>query len=207
MLVIELTDIAFAVDSILAAIAMVGSPPKGLPVEALHPKLWVVILGGVIGLMLMRVAAKLFIRCLEKFPRFEVSAYLLVIVIGLKLLADWAFNSDWSFEEPKWVGSRMGTWKQTFHDLEKNRRELVTDYEEWLKDHWFLGIAPHHPPADENVPADPDKLDHDPLHVPHLLDFHSPRRPEFIVFWSLMLICFFLGFLPKKSAMDLLRSL
>src|SRR5688572_26384520 len=39
--VIEMTDIAFAVDSILAAIAMVGSAPKG---AAVHPKLWVVIL-------------------------------------------------------------------------------------------------------------------------------------------------------------------
>jgi YkoY family integral membrane protein len=90
--VIELTDIAFAVDSILAAIALVGSAPADHPANAPHPKLWVVIAGGVIGLMLMRVAAALFIRLLEKFPRFEVAAYLLVIVIGLKLLVDWGFN-------------------------------------------------------------------------------------------------------------------
>ena len=100
MFVIELTDIAFAVDSILAAIAMVGSPPPGTPPDAFHPKLWVVILGGIIGLMLMRVAARMFIQLLEQFPRFEMSAYLLVIVIGLKLLADWTVNSDWSFDQP-----------------------------------------------------------------------------------------------------------
>ncbi len=94
--VIELTDIAFAVDSILAAIALVGSAPEGHPEDAPHPKLWVVIAGGVIGLMLMRVAAALFIRLLEKFPRFEIAAYLLVIVIGLKLLVDWGFNSPGS---------------------------------------------------------------------------------------------------------------
>jgi hypothetical protein len=29
------------------------------------------------------------------------------------------------------------------------------------------------------------------------LDFHSPRRPEFILFWSTMLICFVIGFIPK----------
>lgn len=92
--VIELTDIAFAVDSILAAIALVGSPPAGHPEGATHPKLWVVIAGGMLGVMLMRVAAAMFIRLLEKFPRFEVSAYLLVIVIGLKLLVDWGFNSE-----------------------------------------------------------------------------------------------------------------
>lgn len=92
--VIELTDIAFAVDSILAAIALVGSPPDGHPENAPHPKLWVVIAGGVVGLMLMRVAAAMFIRLLEKFPRFEVAAYLLVIVIGVKLLVDWGLNSE-----------------------------------------------------------------------------------------------------------------
>lgn len=89
--VIEMTDIAFAVDSILAAIAVVGSPPAGH--QGPHPKLWVVLTGGILGVVLMRVAAALFIRLLERFPRFETSAYLLVCVIGSKLLVDWGFNS------------------------------------------------------------------------------------------------------------------
>jgi len=201
--VIELTDIAFAVDSILAAIAMVGSPPKGTPPDAFHPKLWVVILGGLLGLVLMRFAARIFITLLEKFPRFEVSAYLLVIVIGLKLLADWGVNSDWSFAEPKWVADRMGAWKEPFADFEDWRRAKVTDYEGWLREKWPLGLAVHHPPAvedhgNEQVEPGRPKVDHDPLHVPHLLDFHSPRRPEFIAFWSLMVICFVIGFIPKR---------
>lgn len=81
---IELTDIAFAVDSILAAIGLVGSRPA---------KLWVVITGGMLGVILMRIAAAMFIKLLERFPRFETSAYLLVMTIGFKLLADWALNS------------------------------------------------------------------------------------------------------------------
>jgi YkoY family integral membrane protein len=93
VVVIEITDLAFAIDSILAAIALVGSPPPGTPEHATHPKLWVVVTGGMLGVILMRFAAVLFIRLLEKFPRFETSAYLLVIVIGLKLVVDWAFNS------------------------------------------------------------------------------------------------------------------
>ncbi len=92
--VIELTDIAFAVDSILAAMAFIPAVPKDLPPDSTNPKLWVVVAGGFIGLMLMRVAAVMFIKLLEKFPRFETSAYLLVIVIGLKLLADWGLNSE-----------------------------------------------------------------------------------------------------------------
>lgn len=91
--VIELTDVAFAVDSILAAIGVVGSPPKGHPEDALHPKLWVVILGGLLGVVLMRFAAVIFIKLLERFPRFSTSAYLLVLVIGGKLLVDWGFNT------------------------------------------------------------------------------------------------------------------
>jgi YkoY family integral membrane protein len=106
VLVIELTDIAFAVDSILAAIALVGAAPPGHPAGAFHPKLWVVILGGLLGVVLMRFAAVVFIRLLDRFPRFEVSAYLLVIVIGGKLLADWGFNTP---EHPHRVD---------FHDLQ-----------------------------------------------------------------------------------------
>jgi YkoY family integral membrane protein len=83
VLVIELTDIAFAIDSILAAIGLAGRQ-KG--------KLWVVFTGGMIGVILMRFAAVLFIRLLERFPRFETSAYLLVIVIGLKLVVEWLAN-------------------------------------------------------------------------------------------------------------------
>lgn len=89
--VIEVTDVAFAIDSILAAIALVGPAPVGH--IGLHPKLWVVVTGGMIGVMLMRIAAAMFIKLLERFPRFETSAYLLVLTIGLKLLIDWAVNT------------------------------------------------------------------------------------------------------------------
>lgn len=75
VLIIELTDMAFAVDSILAAVAVSN-------------KLWVVITGGLIGLIMMRFAAQAFIVLLRKFPLFESSAYLLVFGIGLKLLID-----------------------------------------------------------------------------------------------------------------------
>jgi YkoY family integral membrane protein len=125
--VIEMTDIAFAVDSIVAAIGVVGPPP---PEAVRHPKLWVVLIGGFLGVILMRFAAVIFIKLLERFPRFETAAYLLVIVIGGKLVADWAVNT--------------------------------------------------------------------PAH-PHALDFHSPRTVAFWVFWMLMILCFFIGFVPKTQ--------
>ncbi len=91
VVVIELTDLAFAVDSILAAIAMVGPTPIGH--VGFHPKLWLVFTGGMLGVILMRFAASMFIGLLDRFPRFEYSAYLLVLTIGLKLCLDWYFNS------------------------------------------------------------------------------------------------------------------
>ncbi len=98
--VIELTDIAFAVDSILAAIALVGGTPDGH--VGPHPKLWVIVTGGMLGVVLMRFAAVVFIRLLERFPRFDSSAYLLVVVIGMKLVLDWAFGLD--FHHPNHQG-------------------------------------------------------------------------------------------------------
>ena len=97
--VIEMTDIAFAVDSIVAAIGVVGPPPPDLAPGAAHPKLWVVVAGGMLGVILMRFAAVLFIKLLDRFPRFETAAYLLVIVIGLKLVIDWAGNKYFATPE------------------------------------------------------------------------------------------------------------
>ena len=91
VLVIEITDIAFAIDSILAAIALVGAAPAGH--VGTHPKLWVVLTGGMLGVIVMRYAAVLFIKLLEKFPRFETAAYLLVTLIGAKLLIDFGANT------------------------------------------------------------------------------------------------------------------
>jgi YkoY family integral membrane protein len=173
VIVIELTDIAFAVDSILAAIALAGSS---------QDKLWVVVTGGILGVVLMRFAASMFVRLLERYPRFETSAYLLVVVIGLKLLADWALNSDWSFGGGEWLGS----WKDFWTGLEQSRLSLVHSYEHWLDHTWLLGRAePHHA---EGI-----------KHTPHLLDFHDLRRPECAGFWLLMLACFLYGFMPRKS--------
>lgn len=135
VVVIELTDVAFAVDSILAAMALAGSRTS---------KLWVVIAGGILGVVLMRFAAAIFIRLLERFPRFETSAYLLVIVIGLKLVLDWGCNSDWSFRQTPWLAERLGDWQQPCADFETRRRALADDYWNWLDQSWPLGVAAKH---------------------------------------------------------------
>ena len=72
---IELTDIAFALDSILAAVS-------------LSNKFWVVFTGGILGVVMMRFAASMFIVLLNKFPNFENTAYLLVFIIGIKVILE-----------------------------------------------------------------------------------------------------------------------
>ncbi len=72
VLSIELTDIAFALDSILAAVA-------------LTQKFWVVFTGGVLGILMMRFAANLLIKILYRFPFLENTAYFLVFLIGAKV--------------------------------------------------------------------------------------------------------------------------
>ena len=90
---IEFTDLAFAADSILAAVALVGPAPPGSK-SLIHPKFWVIAVGGMMGIILMRFAAAGLAKAIERFPRLHRSAYLLVLLIGLKLLVDWGFNSE-----------------------------------------------------------------------------------------------------------------
>ncbi len=61
-------------------------------------KLWVVYVGGVLGIITMRFVAGGFLRLLDIFPRLETSAYLLVAWIGIKLTLE-AFD----FHFPVWL--------------------------------------------------------------------------------------------------------
>lgn len=72
---VEIADIAFAVDSVLAGVALIKSPDK----------IWVVYFGAIIGVVLLRFAASLFISLLAKYPVLDHIAYLLVGWVGVKL--------------------------------------------------------------------------------------------------------------------------
>jgi len=88
VLKVELADIAFAVDSILAAVALAMTLPNtGLPsIGGMDGgKFLVVLIGGMIGIILMRFAANLFVALLSKRPGLEIAAYLIVGWVGVKL--------------------------------------------------------------------------------------------------------------------------
>ncbi len=72
VLVVEITDIAFSIDSITTAVAMTD-------------RLVVVWIGGILGIIFLRFAAGQLVRLLEKLPRLEDLAYQLIFFIGTKL--------------------------------------------------------------------------------------------------------------------------
>lgn len=85
---IALADLAFAIDSILAAVALA----LGLPDSPLDDfggmdggQFIVVLLGGIAGLILIKFAATWFVQLLEKRPALETTAYAIVAWVGIKL--------------------------------------------------------------------------------------------------------------------------
>jgi len=84
---IALTDLAFSLDSVAAAVAV-------------SDKLWLVITGGIIGVVALRLSSNLFISMLNNFPRLESAGYLAVGLVGLQLLTRVIFPN---IELPQWL--------------------------------------------------------------------------------------------------------
>jgi YkoY family integral membrane protein len=72
---IELTDMVFSIDSILAAV--------GLSLKA-----WIIITGGVLGIIAMRFVAGGFLRLIELRPGLTEGAYIIVGWIGVRLIVE-----------------------------------------------------------------------------------------------------------------------
>jgi YkoY family integral membrane protein len=79
---VELADIAFSIDSIVAAVAMA----EGLPSNLDAWRLWIVYIGGILGIITMRFVAGYFLILLDRFSGLAAGAYFLVVWIGLKLI-------------------------------------------------------------------------------------------------------------------------
>lgn len=92
VLKVELADIAFAIDSMLAAVALAVTLPHLdlFGVEEIgginSGQFTVMLLGGLIGVIIMRFAAHKFVQLLEKYPQLETGAFVIVGWVGVKLL-------------------------------------------------------------------------------------------------------------------------
>ncbi|WP_414044281.1 TerC family protein [Macrococcus animalis] len=88
VLKVEAADIAFAIDSMLAAIAIaITLPEVGPDFMGLNAgQFTVMFIGGMLGVILMRFAATYFIKVLETYPGLEAAAFAIVGWIGIKLV-------------------------------------------------------------------------------------------------------------------------
>ncbi|MBC1428781.1 TerC family protein [Listeria seeligeri] len=85
---VELTDIAFALDSMLAAAALVVTLPDlgNFEIGGMNGGQFIVMfLGGVAGLVVIRFAATHVVKLLERYPTLETAAFLIVGWVGVKM--------------------------------------------------------------------------------------------------------------------------
>lgn len=91
ILKVELVNIAFSVDSILVAVAM-------------SSKTWVVLSGGLIGIVAMRVVISQLLAIVRRYPAIVDGAFVIIALVGAKLLLEYASAMEWiHFEISKWV--------------------------------------------------------------------------------------------------------
>lgn len=113
---VEFADIAFAIDSILAAVALaVSLPSTGLGrIGSMDAGQFIVVfLGGFVGLVIMRFAASAFVKLLEKRPSLEIAAFVIVGWVGVKLAVHTLAHPALQVL-PEAFAESMG-WKVTFY--------------------------------------------------------------------------------------------
>ena len=91
VLKVELTDIVFAVDSILVAVAM-------------SPKTWVILTGGILGIIMMRLVIGQLLAIVERYPALVDGAFVIIGWVAIKLLVEYLHQQGYvGFEIPKWL--------------------------------------------------------------------------------------------------------
>jgi YkoY family integral membrane protein len=72
---VELTDIVFALDSILVGVAM-------------SPKLWVILSGGILGIVMMRLIIAQLLAIIERYPPLVDGAFIIIAWVAIRLLIE-----------------------------------------------------------------------------------------------------------------------
>lgn len=75
IILVEIMDLAFSVDNVFAAVALTN-------------KMYIVIVGVCVGILLMRLVAGWFVKLIVKHPQLEGSAYLVIGLLGTKLILE-----------------------------------------------------------------------------------------------------------------------
>jgi len=72
VIAVEIMDIAFSVDSVLAAFGV-------------SQEVWVLLVGGMLGVLMMRGVAGVFLTLIDRVPELETTAYILIAIIAIKM--------------------------------------------------------------------------------------------------------------------------
>ena len=88
---VELVYLAFSIDSILVAVAM-------------SPKLWVVLSGGILGIVTIRLVVGQLIALIERYPALVNGAFIVIAWIGIKLIAEYLHMAGYThIAIPQWL--------------------------------------------------------------------------------------------------------
>ena len=79
---VEAMNLAFSVDSILVAVG-------------LSQKTWVVLSGGILGIVAMRIVVGQLLKLVEKYPPLVDGAFVIIAWVAVKLIADYAHEIEW----------------------------------------------------------------------------------------------------------------
>src|SRR5215208_2214064 len=88
---VELINLAFSIDSILVAVAM-------------SPKVWVVVVGGLLGIVAMRVVVGQLIALVQRYPALVDGAFIIIAWVGAKLCLEYLHGAHYiELEIPQWI--------------------------------------------------------------------------------------------------------
>lgn len=87
---VEMMDMAFSIDNIFAAVAMTDN-------------IYLIMLGVFIGIVSMRFVAQWFSKLIQKFPTLETSAFIVIALLGVKLVVSGTLDYVTGFDVIKSV--------------------------------------------------------------------------------------------------------
>ncbi|MGE5360866.1 MAG: TerC family protein [Bacteroidales bacterium] len=126
---VELTDIVFAIDSVVVAVGMSN-------------KLWVVLTGGILGIVAMRLVIGQLLSVVERYPPLVDGAFVIIAWVGVKLLFEFGEAAGYiHFSIPRWLSlglivvifvvafvyARYDERKRKLTPVEKGVRDLIAD--------------------------------------------------------------------------------
>lgn len=79
VVLVEIMDLAFSIDNVFAAVALSNN-------------FWIIMAGVAIGILAMRFVAGWFVKMIEKYPSLETSAFVVIALLGLKLIVTGAID-------------------------------------------------------------------------------------------------------------------